>query len=399
MIDRWILPPGRGITGEARTGDALIPSTSSLRQRLALALGLTVLIPLTNAPEPAAADVATTTAGEWCTRPDGILDTGAAMTPSTGSGAGPTCAPAGFAEAEAVGQPADSGSCPVGALTGEGVYSEVTGECCYPAALDCGGTGSGKFTDCGCYGRPLVVAEAVVATRHVARGDWGDGALRPAVASLDPVRRAALTRFWLDNARSEHSAVAGFAKLVLDLLAVGAPAELVHRAQIGLADELRHARACWALASAYDGRAWGPDGLASPPLPLAGVVELAVATAREGCVGETIAAHLAAVMAERASDPAVVAVLRDIAREEAEHAELSWAVLQWCLAQGGDDVRDAVAAVFAEAPRIPADGVGRDPLLEAHGLLADDEKAAICTAAHREVVGALAGAVLSRAAA
>jgi hypothetical protein len=374
----------------------------TLRARLALALGLALLVPLTNAPDTAVATTTSEPSDAYC-RPAAATtttDTGAAPVGTDGSGGlpAPDCAPAGFVEVEAIGQAADGG-CAVTALIGEGVYDPGTGSCCYPATTSCGGSGgSDKFVHCGCYGRPLVVAEQVVAAAPARRADWGAAGPRPVTSGLDADQRERLAAYWLDNARAEHSSVAGFARLVLDLLAVGAPAALVDRAQVAGADELRHARACYALAGAYAGVAWGPAGLRSAPIPLTGdLVALAVATAREGCVGETIAAHLAAELAARATDPAVRRVLTDIAREEADHAELSWAILSWALRVGGDPVRAAVAAVFADPPTLPADDTPADPALAAHGLVGAEEKARICEEGWREVVASVAGALLRAA--
>jgi hypothetical protein len=369
-------------------------ASHALRSRIALALGLAVLVPLTNAPDTQAAPP-TGVEPQWCTSPEEPTTTTDTGSGGSGGTPAPTCAPAGFVEPQAVGAPVDTGSCAVTGLLAEGVFDPATGSCCYAAATACGGSGGGKVYDCGCYGRPLVVEARAMLTDHCARADWAD-APTPWVAALSPAQREHLARYWLDNARAEHSSVAGFAKLVLDLVALGAPADLVHRAQVAGADELRHARACYGLASAYAGTRLGPRGIVSPPIHLAqDLASLAVATAREGCIGETIAAHLAAALAERATDPAVVEVLRAIADEEGAHAELSWAILAWAIAEGGDPVREAVAPVFAEVPHLSGDGAPDDPRLVAHGLVSDHEKAAICEEGHRAVVGVLAGALLA----
>jgi hypothetical protein len=49
----------------------------------------------------------------------------------------------------------------------------------------------------------------------------------------------------------------------------------------------------------------------------------------EGCVGESYGALVAMWQAERARDPAVSSAMRRIARDEARHAALSWALLRW----------------------------------------------------------------------
>jgi hypothetical protein len=253
-------------------------------------------------------------------------------------------------------------------------------KCCYALAMDYS-TCTWQFDDeyyneCGCYGRPYVAQSGVISAPTVRSSSWGSHAAPervPELADLTPEQRAALAEFWTDNARAEHSSVAGFHRICLELIAHGAPLELLERSQKAAADELAHARVCYALASHYAGEPLGPG-----PMPIGGaapiaatLVELAVATAREGCLAETSAAWLASEMAERASDPAVRAALEQIAREEAEHAELSWMTLRWAIETGGAEVREAVAKVFADAR--PAVFGGPELSVAAHGMLAGAE--------------------------
>jgi hypothetical protein len=56
------------------------------------------------------------------------------------------------------------------------------------------------------------------------------------------------------------------------------------------------------------------------------VLAMAIENAREGCVGETYGAAQAAFQARTASDPRVRSTLAVVARDEARHAELAWAV-------------------------------------------------------------------------
>ena len=117
----------------------------------------------------------------------------------------------------------------------------------------------------------------------------------------------------------------------------------------------------------------------------------------EGCVGETVAAALAAEQAERASDAAVRQLLAGIASDESRHAELAWRTVAWAIGHGGDRVRVAVRDAFAAAMGELALGdlAERDcPDLEAHGRLSASSAAAVRRRALREVVGPCAAALL-----
>jgi hypothetical protein len=224
-----------------------------------------------------------------------------------------------------------------------------------------------------------VVADARRAhpRRHLrgARVRLPDGALTRA-------RRAAIADGWQRVALAEHASIASFARLTLELLAHGAPADLILDATAAQADEVRHARAAFAIAARFAGHAIAPDRL---PLDggldrsgdLAAVVRAAVL---EGCVAETIAAEQVRRAAARASDPTLRHTLAAIADDEARHAELSWRLVRWALTQA-PELRAQVAAAFDEgvtAVRRAGVRAPSGPRLDAWGLAsrdADDQAA------------------------
>jgi hypothetical protein len=204
----------------------------------------------------------------------------------------------------------------------------------------------------GTCGRPfLVAAEARVAavTRNSA---WlaSDGA-SPSVAHLTYAERAALGQHWQRLGQMEHASIAAFARFSLQLLALGAPSELVEACTQALADETEHTKLCFQLASSYAGHALGPGRLdvdgSLGPVSLVEVVDLVLA---EGCFGETSAALDAFEAAETATDPVVRGVYAKIANDEQRHAELAFRFLRWALTQDAPAVRKRVAACIATPP-------------------------------------------------
>jgi len=268
----------------------------------------------------------------------------------------------------------------------------VPGQCCYFIAH-----GDGMV----CEGRPFVVEGEGRVAPSMRRSDWG-GPLQPSLAGLSDATCAALADLWGAAAADEHASVAAFARFALQLLAVGAPASLVDGAQRAMADEIAHARACYALAGAYAGCPMGPgrldmsDVLGDSELPA-----LAAAAVREGCVGETLAALVAQVAAIQARDHAVRSALTQIAKDEGRHAQLAWRFVQWALTRS-PAVRVAVREAFAEALRAPISArpwpADADPeSLRAHGRLSPDDQVALCRDALVGVVGPAADALLGRA--
>lgn len=239
-------------------------------------------------------------------------------------------------------------------------------QCCY---------GSLQQVNWGGCGRPFVVDGHAVTSKAVAREDWcarADG--RKGVEMIPAHVRAALADRWGRDAALEHASIASFARFVLDLLAVGAPADLVRAAEAAMRDEIDHAERCYAMASRYAGSALGPGALPLGGVMVGGdVLDVALRALAEGCVGETIAAITARSALDATRDAEAREVLAVVARDEAAHAELAFRFLAW--AARDQRVREglwralpavieqAAAAAMNEATREPAE----EALLEAHG--------------------------------
>jgi hypothetical protein len=180
------------------------------------------------------------------------------------------------------------------------------------------------------------------------RGDWHDCATCTTPdAGLDLAFKAQLAGEWTRIALMEHASIAAFARFTLQIMSLGAPAELVERATTAMADETRHAKTCFALASAYAGHAIGPAALAvDQSLDENSLEEVVVTTILEGCIGETLAAVAAREACEHVEDPSVRAVLETISAEESQHAELAWSFVRWALERADVPLLERVQRVF-----------------------------------------------------
>ncbi|MFT5681767.1 MAG: hypothetical protein ACI8RZ_002679 [Myxococcota bacterium] len=198
----------------------------------------------------------------------------------------------------------------------------------------------------------------------------------PVLDGLPAEARAQLAVEWRRAALDEHASVAAFARLTLELLAFGAPADLVAATTSAATEEVHHALLGFQLASAYAGEPVGPgDFPLGETLPLTrDLAAFAAATVREGCIGETLTTLLALECLAASTDRAVQATLKRITDDEQGHARLAWATVRWAIDAGGEPVRAAVAEAFAELEggRVPlperlATGPHRAHLV-AHGL-------------------------------
>ncbi len=252
---------------------------------------------------------------------------------------------------------------------------------CVPDPMECG-----HFC-----GRPLFIEGQPALADARERGDWQIG---PS-ARETPEDARGLAEHWTEQALFEHASVASFARFALELLQLGAPAQLVAETRRAMADELHHARLCFALASRYAGRSLGPDALpvlgalteSADPMTIARRLIL------EACVAETIAAAEAHEAAAHALDAQVVRALERIAVDELRHAALGWRALRWLLDEGGaptlpryalETLRAAINSARDE--RAAADDEGRAAERLAHGVLPASLRVAVRRRALAELV-------------
>jgi len=249
-------------------------------------------------------------------------------------------------------------------------------------------------------GRPFLVGGELRTAAIGQREGWRESTMVPEVGRLSAGERERLTERWLGAARLEHASVAAFARFTLELLSLGAPAELVQAACAAMADETAHARLCFGLASAYAGRALGPGALdVTGALENTTLERILVTAWHEGCVGETLAAIEAAECAEAATDPAVRAALLTIAADEMRHAELAWRFARWALERGGPALAERIRCELAVAEPGPESAAAQQgeetPALRAHGLRSEHAIRVLRTQVFQEVIRPCAEALLA----
>ncbi|WP_394846164.1 ferritin-like domain-containing protein [Pendulispora brunnea] len=173
----------------------------------------------------------------------------------------------------------------------------------------------------------------------------------------DERARAGLAAQWRENGRTEHASVAAFARLTLDLMALGAPPSLIAASNRDALDEVRHTELCFSLARALDGRAEGPGPFpeAQRARTLVGIrgmalIQLAVDSLIDGALHEGVSARIIAKLAKRCEVPEIRAILKEIAADEGRHAAHGWDVVEWCVAQGGTPVLNALRAALTSLP-------------------------------------------------
>ncbi len=247
-------------------------------------------------------------------------------------------------------------------------------------------------------GRPFTVGGAARFAIPTGGRPWGE-----ATATLQPPEavRERVAAVWAAAGRAEHASVASFARFALELMALGAPADLLAGASRAMADEVAHARACFGIVAGIRGVAPDVGALdVRDSLAAAGDATASLrALIHEGCVGETLSAARAERALAGAVDPTVRAALQTIVSDEARHATYAWRCARWLLATR-PDLKGVARAAFAEARPIrrPA---GPDPLAAAlapWGVMDADTREAVAQETWDRVVVPAMAALLGEAA-
>jgi hypothetical protein len=146
---------------------------------------------------------------------------------------------------------------------------------------------------------------------------------------------------WLARAAYKDATSAlAFARLVDDLKAFGAPADLVARCERAKAAEQRHARQLGRLATRFGAM---PESPSPRPLPLRPLVKIAIDNAVDGLVWGAYGSAVAKYRARHATDETVRRVMEQIAVDEREHVRLAFEVAMWLHAN-----LDPIEAIFVE---------------------------------------------------
>ncbi|MEZ4298737.1 MAG: hypothetical protein R3B70_27550 [Polyangiaceae bacterium] len=282
-----------------------------------------------------------------------------------------------------------------------------------------------------CAGRPLRDGPHVYkASPVVGTAGWIDP-----VAATGPLNPRAASH-WLDNALLEHASIAAFSKLALDLLALGAPADLISAAFAAGRDEIEHAQLSFSLAASFT----GDPSLAAGPAPFAPAasIEVGLSPARllretfhDGCIGEAAAALVLEATARRAVEATarrapspLTATLRRMSEDESRHAELAYRIVAWLVASFPEarsalesevtalrtslfasceatTARGSGAPAWPEHPQrnthsgAPVAGPAGPVALASHGVWTPEEMARARAQAARDIALPLAEALLS----
>lgn len=189
-----------------------------------------------------------------------------------------------------------------------------------------------------------------------------------------PAARSAAGAWLARAAWLEAASIHAFVRLAGELEQHGAPPALVRWALLAAQEEVRHTAAMARLAARHGARPPVPE--VAPPRPRS-LEALAIENAAEGCVRETWGAVIAEWQSRAAGDLEIRAVFAAIARDEARHAALAWAVDRWARTKLDSDAcarvdaaREAAVRELASATDLASAVLGLPDGPQARGLYA-----------------------------
>ncbi len=240
------------------------------------------------------------------------------------------------------------------------------------------------------------------------RVDPGGGWSELRFESIPPDARVTADQ-WRENGRTEHASVAAFAALTTELMALGAPPELLVSANRDARDEIRHTEMCFSLARALDGKTEGPGPFpAARPrgvIPLGrtfALARLAADSLIDGALHEGVSARVLSKLSRRCEIPAIAGMLKEIARDEGRHAAHGWDVVLFCFHEAPGPVKRALEAALSAMPEtmtspLPTEAAGGGwERLGIHGHALESEEYAAALADLRARVGMLRVPALER---
>jgi hypothetical protein len=211
------------------------------------------------------------------------------------------------------------------------------------------------------------------------------------IASLAGGERRILAERWASRAHNELRTSTTFSELRRGLVLLGAPDELVGRAERAIEDEVYHAAICRHVASRYRGSpiAEAPCEPTEPP-------RFAGASEREArilhvvlhaCLNEGFAVAYLGACLSAATAPLARAAVRELMRDEVDHARLGWAFLAWLSPADRGLVEEALPVLVFHAESLWLDVTGYpESLPPGHGCLDLAELRALVARARAELI-------------
>lgn len=202
--------------------------------------------------------------------------------------------------------------------------------------------------------------------------DWVDQALvsevRQAAVDVTPALREAAAVAWTRTALELHHGVLDGSRLSLELMAVGAPSELLDACEAGCANLTELASHAFSLASGYAGVLQSPRGVSATAALRVTPSRLALACFLEQICGTELLLKALEVQRLSALEPWVAKLNECLASAGRARQQLAFDVVGWLRTAGNESISEA-SLPECDYSLLPLRSQAADPWLDAQGLL------------------------------
>ena len=198
------------------------------------------------------------------------------------------------------------------------------------------------------YGRPLMIqgqqqlSDVLITNNETQSSGWGVTDLKKTLIgeldNMSDTEKDVFQKKWLGIAKLEHSSIASFARVIIELMSYGAPYYIIKDTIEALSDELRHADTAISLSKAVRRNKLDKEHYSLSKLLQTGVIKIRDKATflkdnnRDAIVGEAESAEkLISDSAEALLNnrPGFSALLSSIGTDEDKHAELGLKIQNW----------------------------------------------------------------------
>ena len=138
--------------------------------------------------------------------------------------------------------------------------------------------------------------------------------------------------YWLNAAQAEHSSIASFSQVILELSTFGAPSNLLELATSAMQDEIRHTKIAVSLVKIATNKEYEINNLPLTNLPLRNKEQFRKANHRDAIINEARSADELYKYADeclKKNRIELAKVITEIADDETRHADLGHKIEEW----------------------------------------------------------------------
>ena len=202
-------------------------------------------------------------------------------------------------------------------------------------------------------GRPLTNGTSYQMAPLSSGDGWTNDDLTINCAYLSKEEIATVISHWENVTQLEHSSIASFSRFSLQMMAMGAPADILLAIQKATSDEIRHTQRAADILSGLIGSKVTLGAFPIKGLSIESSREALISNLiKEACFAETLGVAELTAALKWCDHPEISAHLSEVLEEETEHAHLAWKALKWLVEsapiQEQDQLNVLVQTTFAE---------------------------------------------------